>query len=156
MSTILQDLLNVDSQILLSIVSELTQATPPLAYVLGYDQARIVSVFHLHEWTVQVTPPTTQKQAQPTLVFPRRWLDIHGNMIESFWKMALRTVVGAFIYRPTMSEVCSEHCINHSMGIDTPTTIAYTTREIQRNIWSPRIERDLKTSPLKWENETYF
>jgi hypothetical protein len=101
-----QDILKMDPQTLLQILPTLTEATPPLAYVLGYDQARIVSAFHLSEWTVQVTSPAADSsQTRPKLVFPRRWLDIYGRVIESVWTMALRTVAGAFMYRPSMSEV---------------------------------------------------
>lgn len=84
----------------------LNKTSPPLVYALGYDQPRIVSAFELGEWTVKVTssvPSTNQTNFKS--VFPRRWLDIHGSMIENIWTMAVRTIAGALIYRPGINEV---------------------------------------------------
>ncbi|KAF8604424.1 hypothetical protein BDV93DRAFT_522539 [Ceratobasidium sp. AG-I] len=83
----------------------LTKTLPPLVYALGYDQARIVSAFELDKWTVKVVPSTpSTSHASFKSVFPRRWLDIHGNVIENIWTMAVRTVAGALMYRPSINE----------------------------------------------------
>ncbi|CAE6398352.1 unnamed protein product [Rhizoctonia solani] len=87
-----------------SVLTALTKASPPHAYVLGYDQARIVSTQHISEWAIEVAGVDEASQTEPKLIFPRRWLDIYGNMLEDVWTMCVRAVTGAFMYRPCVSE----------------------------------------------------
>ncbi|CAE6360612.1 unnamed protein product [Rhizoctonia solani] len=64
-----------------------TKAIPPHAYMLGYDQARIVSIQHLSEWAVEVANTDETSRTESKLTFPRRWLDIYGNTLEDVWTM---------------------------------------------------------------------
>ncbi|ELU38518.1 b-block binding subunit of TFIIIC domain-containing protein [Rhizoctonia solani AG-1 IA] len=82
----------------------LTRANPPHAYILGYDQARIVSAKYLSDWTIEASDGGEANQTESRLIFPRRWLDIYGNTLEDVWTMSARVVIGAFVYRPCMSE----------------------------------------------------
>ncbi|KAJ1300711.1 hypothetical protein OPQ81_002356 [Rhizoctonia solani] len=101
--TRITDLPNVN---LPSALITLTKANPPQAYALGYDQARIVSTQYLSDWVVEIpTAIDEPNQMESKFIFPRRWLDIYGNMLEDIWTMAVRTVMGSFIYRPCMSEL---------------------------------------------------
>ncbi|CUA70965.1 Titin [Rhizoctonia solani] len=87
-------------------LTALTRANPPHAYVLGYDQARIVSAQYLGDWTVEAASRAGEtNQNESKFIFPRRWLDIYGNMLEDVWTMVIRTVMGAFIYRPCMNQL---------------------------------------------------
>ncbi|CAE7225830.1 unnamed protein product [Rhizoctonia solani] len=99
----MMDVSVVDSAATLAI---LTKANPPHAYALGYDQARIVSAQYLSDWAVEITWGNDEpSQTESKFIFPRRWLDIYGNMLEDVWTMAVRTVTGAFMYRPCMNEL---------------------------------------------------
>ncbi|CAE6459542.1 unnamed protein product [Rhizoctonia solani] len=84
----------------------LTKANPPHAYALGYDQARIVSAQYLSDWAVEIASGNEEPtQTESKFIFPRRWLDIYGNMLEDIWTMSVRVVTGAFMYRPRMNEL---------------------------------------------------
>ncbi|KAH7333608.1 hypothetical protein B0J17DRAFT_709232 [Rhizoctonia solani] len=97
------DLLNVNSP---TALTALIKANPPQAYVLGYDEARIVSAQYLSDWVVEVGSGNDEpSQTESKLTFPRRWLDIYGNMLDDIWAMSVRTMTGVFIYRPCMSEL---------------------------------------------------
>ncbi|CAE6468822.1 unnamed protein product [Rhizoctonia solani] len=96
------DVLNTSSP---TALTALIKANPPQAYALGYDETRVVSAQYLSDWVVEVGLGNEEpSQTESKLIFPRRWLDIYGNMLDDIWTMAVRTMIGAFIYRPCMSE----------------------------------------------------
>lgn len=39
------------------------------------------------------------------IVFPRRWVDLSGDLVSSTWKAAMRAVVGQLLFRPTINHV---------------------------------------------------
>ncbi|ORY28627.1 hypothetical protein BCR39DRAFT_534519 [Naematelia encephala] len=81
----------------------------------GYDTARLVSISHWDDWTLPCRTrvltergdPDYQK-AVPRRCYPRRWIDIWGEVIESEWRRSIRSMIGHFVYQSNMTEVrCS-------------------------------------------------
>lgn len=88
----------------LSTVNQMVEASIPQVYWTGYESLILVSAHFIAKWGVNVT-----KDPMFSL-FPRRWLDIKGNKVSSFWHAALRSVMGSVIFRPGISQVkCFEH-----------------------------------------------
>ncbi|KAG9096321.1 hypothetical protein FS749_008741 [Ceratobasidium sp. UAMH 11750] len=102
---VLHELYNADVATASDALGVLTQTSPPLAYVVGYDQARIVSASELRDWTVQVVQPqSNSSETKFRMEFPRRWLSIHGNVLEPIWIAATRALAGALMFRPNINE----------------------------------------------------
>ncbi|CAE6432020.1 unnamed protein product [Rhizoctonia solani] len=103
----IMELPNVNPSALIS----LTKANPLHVYALGYDQARIVSAQYLNEWAVEVPSANEEpSQAESKLIFPRRWLDIYGNMLEDIWTtvLALRARFRALFDRPELNDILTQ------------------------------------------------
>ncbi|KAG9123889.1 hypothetical protein FRC07_013608, partial [Ceratobasidium sp. 392] len=99
------EIYNMDDAALLGALATLTQTSPPLAYALGYDQARVVSASVLPEWIVQTVQFRSNSNGSKfNMVFPRQWLDIYGNLLEDIWTMATRSLAGSLMYRPSINE----------------------------------------------------
>ncbi|KAG8743228.1 hypothetical protein FRC10_000229 [Ceratobasidium sp. 414] len=102
---ILHERYNADTVTASSALAALTQTNPPLAYAVGYDQARIISASRLRDWTVQVVQPqSNSSETKCRVEFPRQWLSIHGNMLEHIWTAATRALAGALMHRPNINE----------------------------------------------------
>ncbi|EUC63046.1 B-block-binding subunit of tfiiic protein [Rhizoctonia solani AG-3 Rhs1AP] len=102
----MKQIMDIPNVNLLPTLAALTKANPPQAYALGYDQARIVSAQYLSDWAVEAASGNEEAtQTESKFIFPRRWLDIYGNMLEDIWTMSIRAVTGAFMYRPCMNEL---------------------------------------------------
>ena len=80
-------------------VNQMTEASIPQLYWTGYESLILVSAHSIAKWGVTIT-----KDPMSSL-FPRRWLDIKGNKVPSFWHAALRSVMGSVIFRPGISQV---------------------------------------------------
>ncbi|KAG8858551.1 hypothetical protein FRB96_005223 [Tulasnella sp. 330] len=89
-----------DGLLTASIDARLTSGPMPLLFWTGYSYPILVSCEHLRSWTVASRPSTTNPVP---MVFPRRWIDIHGDVIERVWKSALRSVAGWVYNRPGIS-----------------------------------------------------
>ncbi|KAG8720596.1 hypothetical protein FRC09_009302, partial [Ceratobasidium sp. 395] len=96
---------NNDASTMLNSLSTLTRTSPPLVYVLGYDQARIVFASALCDWAVKLVQSRSNSSGVTFNVeYPRQWLTIHGNMIEDIWVATTRCIIGALMYRPSINE----------------------------------------------------
>lgn len=80
-------------------VNQMVEASIPQVYWTGYESLILVSAHFIAKWGVNVS-----KDPMSSL-FPRRWLDIKGNKVSSFWHAALRSVMGSVIFRPGISQV---------------------------------------------------
>ena len=80
-------------------VNQMVEAGIPQVYWTGYESLILVSAHFIAKWGVNIT-----KDPMSSL-FPRRWLDIKGNKVPSFWHAALRSVMGSVIFRPGISQV---------------------------------------------------
>ena len=80
-------------------VNQMVEASIPQVYWTGYESLVLVSAHFIAKWGVNVS-----KDPMSSL-FPRRWLDIKGNKVSSFWHAALRSVMGSVIFRPGISQV---------------------------------------------------
>ena len=85
-------------QILLT-VNQMVEANIPQVYWTGYESLILVSAHFIAKWGVNVSKDPMSS------IFPRRWLDIKGNKVPSFWHAALRSVMGSVIFRPGISQV---------------------------------------------------
>lgn len=90
------------------LLSHLTHATVPLAFWAGYTSPLLVGSKYASAWTVSIPIPGrgVDDKSHVRMVLPRRWLDIHGNLIEKTWNAALKHVVGWVWLRPKISLVC--------------------------------------------------
>jgi oxalate---CoA ligase len=79
--------------------NQMVEASIPQVYWTGYESLILVSAHFIAKWGVNVS-----KDPMSSL-FPRRWLDIKGNKVPSFWHAALRSVMGSVIFRPGISQV---------------------------------------------------
>lgn len=80
-------------------MNQMVEASIPQVYWTGYESLVLVSAHFIAKWSVIVT-----KDPMCNL-FPRRWLDIRGNRVPSFWQAALRAVMGSVVFRPGISQV---------------------------------------------------
>ena len=80
-------------------VNQMVEASIPQVYWAGYESLVLVSAHFIAEWGVTVSKDPMSN------IFPRRWLDIRGNKVPSFWHAALRAVMGSVIFRPGISQV---------------------------------------------------
>ncbi|KAG8684605.1 hypothetical protein FRC09_015278 [Ceratobasidium sp. 395] len=102
---ILHVIYNNDASTMLNSLSTLTRTRPPLVYVLGYDQARIVFASALCDWAVKLVQSRSNSSGVIFNVeYPRQWLTIHGNMIEDIWVATTRCIIGTLMYRPSINE----------------------------------------------------
>lgn len=77
----------------------MVEASIPQVYWTGYESLVLVSAHFIAKWSVIVAKDPMYS------LFPRRWLDIKGNKVPSFWHAALRSVMGSVIFRPGISQV---------------------------------------------------
>ena len=75
------------------------EAGIPQVYWTGYESLVLVSARFIAKWSVIVAKDPICN------LFPRRWLDIRGNRVSSFWQAALRAIMGLIIFRPGISQV---------------------------------------------------
>ncbi|KAG9102569.1 hypothetical protein FRC06_001763 [Ceratobasidium sp. 370] len=102
---VLHEFYNKDVVTASNALAALAQTSPPLAYVVGYDQARIVSASRLRDWVVQVVQPQSDSsETKFRMQFPRQWLSIHGDVLEHTWAVATRALAGALMRRPSINE----------------------------------------------------
>ena len=80
-------------------VTQMVEARIPQVYWTGYESLILVSAHFIAKWGVNVSKDPMSS------IFPRRWLDIKGNKVPSFWHAALRSVMGSVIFRPGISQV---------------------------------------------------
>ncbi|KAG9026312.1 hypothetical protein FRB95_009009 [Tulasnella sp. JGI-2019a] len=83
-----------------SIVKHLVFCPVPLLFWTGYSSPILVGCEYLRAWTVACPGSTTNPVP---MVFPRRWIDIHGDVIERVWRNALRSAAGWVYNRPGIS-----------------------------------------------------
>jgi hypothetical protein len=83
----------------------MVEASIPQVYWTGYESLILVSAHFVAKWGVNITKDPI------SCLFPRRWLDIKGNKVPSFWHAALRSVMGSVIFRPGISQV---NCFKHA------------------------------------------
>lgn len=75
----------------------------------------LVSAHFLSYWTVVIRGPQDLQEIEGSgaviataplaLIFPRRWLDVHGRRIAEIWEAACRAVMGIVIFRPGITQV---------------------------------------------------
>ena len=88
---------------IIDLLHEQQEAQPvALVHVVGYASPRLISADYIHVWTVQIHEQNTMN------VFPRRWKDIHGEVIGDIWLAGCRAVVGSLFIRPGTSLVSKE------------------------------------------------
>ncbi|KAG8957280.1 hypothetical protein FRC03_010296 [Tulasnella sp. 419] len=87
-------------QKMLRILSCMTSSPVPPIFWTGYAHPVIVSSLYLRHWTVRVPGDSPDVE---NVLFPRRWLDIYGDVIERVWSNALRQVAGWIWNRPGIS-----------------------------------------------------
>lgn len=92
---------------------------PPLVFVTGYDKPRLVSTLFIAAWAAfvptpkRVSPPDDAAESEApaesskVMVWPRRWVDMHANIVESDWDGCIRLVVGHLLDRSGITEVRS-------------------------------------------------
>ena len=80
-------------------VNQMVEANIPQVYWTGYESLILVSAHFIAKWGVNVSKDPMSR------LFPRRWLDIKGNKVPSFWHAALRSIIGSVIFRPGISQV---------------------------------------------------
>jgi hypothetical protein len=80
-------------------VNQMVEASIPQVYWTGNESLILVSAHFIAKWGVNVSKDPMSR------LFPRRWLDIKGNKVPSFWHAALRSVIGSVIFRPGISQV---------------------------------------------------
>ena len=103
-------------------VKMLTSASMPLAFWAGYvDPAVLVGSQYISAWAIKIPiavnetaelsrlSMTTEPEADGqcgdfTYVFPRRWKDIHGRVLQNLWDAALRAVMSHIWLRPGICE----------------------------------------------------
>ncbi|KIO22744.1 hypothetical protein M407DRAFT_216113 [Tulasnella calospora MUT 4182] len=87
------------------LLDQLTYATVPLAFWAGYTSPLLVGGKYASAWTVSIPIPGrgVNDKSHVRMVLPRRWLDIHGNLIEKTWNAALKHVVSWVWLRPRIS-----------------------------------------------------
>ena len=81
------------------LVRRLTSSKYPLCYWVGYGHPVLVDRRHIQDWTVLLPGSPLH------LVFPRRWLNIKGEIMEDIWAAGLRAVVGVLVNRPGIPQV---------------------------------------------------
>ena len=82
-----------------TMIRRLTSSKYALCYWVGYAYPVLVSRRHIRDWTVSLPGPHLQ------LIFPRRWLNIKGGLIEDVWNAGLGAVAGVLVNRPGISQV---------------------------------------------------
>ena len=83
-------------------------ATAPLPLLMwtGYDTARLVYRGYAEAWTATLGKAGTDEGSQAvTRLWPRRWLDIQGRLIEDGWYAAVRAVASMVHLRPGIPQV---------------------------------------------------
>ncbi|KAI0080022.1 hypothetical protein K474DRAFT_383634 [Panus rudis PR-1116 ss-1] len=107
---------------MIDVIGMLTGPPEALAFWTGYRNVVLVSATYLASWTVALpqSPPQPQPQenrtdeegesSEPVLtgpivrIFPRRWLDIHGRIINDIWASACRAVTAMMVFKPGISQ----------------------------------------------------
>jgi oxalate---CoA ligase len=79
-----------------STIRSLTESKYPLAFWVGYTEARLVCTTQIQSWAVVLSD---------RLILPLRWIDMQGNEIKDVWEAACRAVIGLVMMRPGISEV---------------------------------------------------
>ena len=97
-----KNLLPSDDHQLFTIVRRLTDGSVPIMFWTGYSAIVLVHSAFLEKWTVIASECPLARQ------HPRRWYDIEGRRIPSYWEAALRSVMGVVIFRPGITQVCGE------------------------------------------------
>ncbi|KZV85486.1 hypothetical protein EXIGLDRAFT_841464 [Exidia glandulosa HHB12029] len=84
-------------------VRRLSRAPVPLVFWTGYDTSRLVYSADAARWTAALgkAPGADRNIVERRL--PRRWLDIHGDVIKEQWTAGLRAVAGVVHMRPGIS-----------------------------------------------------
>jgi len=88
----------VTNRQLFSVVKRMMEPPVPMLFWTGYSSLVLVSSAYIKRWTVLVS------ESPATRIFPRRWFDISGVIIEDFWEAALKAVMGVIIFRPGVSQ----------------------------------------------------
>jgi oxalate---CoA ligase len=98
-----------------TLIRRLTSSRYPLCYWVGYAHPVLVSRRHIRDWTVLLPA------SPPQLMFPRRWLNIKGELMEDVWVAGLRAVVGVLVIRPGIPQVAFLHdwITSYSHGLRT-------------------------------------
>ncbi|CED82730.1 B-block binding subunit of TFIIIC [Phaffia rhodozyma] len=73
------------------------ETTPSLSFWAGYDEARLVSSAFFSDWSVEI-PKDNE------LVYPRKWVDFQGKILQKEWEKNVRCVVGTLMHRPYVNE----------------------------------------------------
>lgn len=84
-----------------NVIDRLTSATTPLAFWSGYTRIVLVSSEFLDTWSV----PIPRSEGVITRVFPRRWLDIHGRVLEDILDAARKAVMSVILFKPGVTQV---------------------------------------------------
>lgn len=84
-----------DRDHVLAIIEAQIGSAIPLVYIVGYNCSRFVSAEYIGHWTVQ-----TASEEGISKIFPRRWKDIHGEVVNEQWYAACRAVLGMVFVRP--------------------------------------------------------
>ncbi|THH29725.1 hypothetical protein EUX98_g4460 [Antrodiella citrinella] len=83
-----------------TVITHLTSAPIPAAFWTGYGEIALVSSAHLKSWSAV----TSQGHEDMIRVFPRRWLDLYGRLVQNVWKAALKAVMGVIVFRPGLTQ----------------------------------------------------
>ena len=86
---------SLDRDRILAIIEAQIGSAIPLVYIVGYNCSRIVSAEYIGHWTV-----LTASEEGIAKTFPRRWKDIHGEVVNEQWYAACRAVLGMVFVRP--------------------------------------------------------
>lgn len=99
---------------LFRLVFDLASTQPPLLFVTGYDKPRLVSSRFQSDWA-QLIPrkgaliteeaDSAGSEVSKVMVFPRRWIDINGDVSIGDWDGCVRLLIGHLLDRIGMTEV---------------------------------------------------
>ncbi|KAH8100488.1 hypothetical protein BXZ70DRAFT_937413 [Cristinia sonorae] len=89
-----------DALLLPMVVTRLTDASIPVLFWAGYGSVVLVSSKHLKDWTAV----TSESDEGSLRVFPRRWLDHRGMVVQAVWDAALKAVTGVIVFRPGLTQ----------------------------------------------------
>jgi hypothetical protein len=111
---------HLPSRDLIDLVQVFSASSPPLGFFSGFDQARFISSSHAASWAISIPtlPPSSAEDRDEEkmmngaedgreMVWPRKWLDLRGEVMERDFRRAVRCVCGWLITRPGISEVSS-------------------------------------------------
>ena len=103
-------------------VKMLTSSSGPLAFWAGYaEPAVLVASQYVSAWAIKIPIPPIETPERPnplratepdadgqrgtfTYVFPRRWKDVHGRLLQNLWDAALKAVMSHIWLRPGVCE----------------------------------------------------